>query len=358
MLSTLTLPVPTLRQLVVSGEACPLDLVNRWAQPGLTMLNVYGPTETTVNTTAAVLEKGKAVTIGRPLRGYDIYILDSDMRPVRRGEKGELFIAGPGLSRGYLNQPELTAQSFVEWTPPADEAGRHALRLYKAGDLVRWNEDGELEFFGRIDGQVKLRGFRIELSEIEAVLLEQPEITAAAVRVHEEDGLQSLAAYVLLADGATTLDRSSLLATLRDRLPVYMVPSTLDVLQSFPMLASGKVDRRNLPRPQEALVADGSTAADGELTPAEAKIAEVWALLLRVPKVGPEQDFFTDLGGHSLLAAQLVTALRKELGHSIPVREIYAHRTVRSLAARLGAETVQAARNPAEAPAAAPAVAP
>ena len=216
LLSTLTQNVPSLRQLVVSGEACPMDLVNRWARPGLTMLNVYGPTETTVNTTAAVLEAGKPVTIGRPLRGYDIYVLDADLRPVPEGEKGELFIGGPGLSRGYLNQPELTASSFIEWTPPAegrpgDAGAASTLRLYKAGDLVRWNEGGELEFFGRIDSQVKLRGYRVELSEIEAVLLEQPEITTATVRVYEDAGLQSLAAYVLLGDGAASLDRSQLL---------------------------------------------------------------------------------------------------------------------------------------------------
>ena len=194
LLSTLTQNVPSLRQLVVSGEACPMDLVNRWARPDLTMLNVYGPTETTVNTTAAVLDAGKPVTIGRPLRGYDIYVLDADLRPVPDGEKGELFIGGPGLSRGYLNQPELTTSSFIEWTPPAegrsgDADAAQTLRLYKAGDLVRWNEDGELEFFGRIDSQVKLRGYRVELSEIEAVLLEQPEITTATVRLYEDAGL-------------------------------------------------------------------------------------------------------------------------------------------------------------------------
>lgn len=337
LLSTLTQNVPSLRRLVVSGEACPVDLVNRWALPGLTMLNVYGPTETTVNTTAAVLQKGKPVTIGRPLRGYDIYILDAEMRPVAAGEKGELYIGGPGLSRGYLNQPDLSASSFIAWTPPA-EAGAYGagpLRLYKAGDLVRWNEDGELEFFGRVDSQIKLRGYRIELSEIEAVLLEQPEITAATVRVHEQADLQSLAAYAILAKGFASLDRSRILQTLRDRLPAYMVPAYLDVLESFPMLASGKVDRGRLPAPALPLVAE-SSASDTAMSPLEASIAAVWATQLRVPQVGPEQDFFTDLGGHSLVAAQLVSALRKDLGYSVPVRDIYAHRTVRSLAARIG----------------------
>ena len=337
LLSTLTQDVPSLRQLVVSGEACPTDLVNRWARPGLTMRNVYGPTETTVNTTAAVLEAGKPVTIGRPLRGYDIYVLDEDMRPVPAGEKGALFIGGPGLSRGYLHQPELTGASFIEWTPPAQSSLLEApksLRLYRAGDLVRWNETGELEFFGRIDSQVKLRGYRIELSEIEAVLLELPEVTSAAVRVHEDGGLHSLAAYVVLGNGATAIDRSHTLATLRDRLPVYMVPAYLDVLESFPMLASGKVERSRLPVPQQALVSE-SQGSPADLSPFEASIAQIWAQHLRIPSVGPHQDFFTDLGGHSLLAAQLVSLLRKGLGCKVPVRDIYTHRTVRSLAAHI-----------------------
>ncbi|MGE8944426.1 Pls/PosA family non-ribosomal peptide synthetase [Leptospira interrogans] len=352
LLSTLPHSIPSLRQLVVSGEACHIDLVNRWARPGLTMRNVYGPTEATVNTTASVLEKGKPVTIGRPLPGYDIYILDSEMKPVPRGEKGELYISSPGLSRGYLNQPDLTARTFIEWTPPAE--GRFIdigvapkIRLYKAGDLVRWNSDDELEFFGRVDSQVKLRGYRIELSEIEAVLVEQPEIAAAAVKVYEADGVQSLAAYVLKAEGAAAPDRTRLLTLLRDRLPAYMVPAYLDVLGEFPMLVSGKVDRGRLPAPVRALVAenDNDDAAVSQMSSAEARIAAVWAKLLKVEKVGPDQDFFTDLGGHSLLAAQLVTALRSELSISIPVRDIYAHPTVKRLALHAGmlADTIKPA---------------
>jgi len=339
MLSTLTHDVPTLRQLVVSGEACHPDLVNRWCRPGLTMRNVYGPTEATVNTTASVLERDKPVTIGRPLPGYGIHILDASMQPVPRGEKGELYVSGPGLSRGYLNQPDLTALAFVEWIPPGAEADEK-LRLYKTGDLVRWNEDNELEFFGRIDSQIKLRGFRIELSEIEAVLVDQPEINTAAVKVHEEDGTQSLAAYVVLADGADGLDRTRILGVLRDRLPSYMVPATLDVLEAFPMLSSGKVDRARLPAPTCALVSE-SDDADAEMSPFEARIAEVWAKQLGLPKIGPEQDFFTDLGGHSLVAAKLVTALRTELNLTIAVRDLYAHPTVRRLVAHSGESTAQ-----------------
>ncbi|MCV0370372.1 Pls/PosA family non-ribosomal peptide synthetase [Filomicrobium sp.] len=346
LLSTLTQNIPSLRQLVVSGEACPADLVNRWCRPGLTMRNVYGPTEATVNTTASVLEAGKPVTIGRPLPGYNLHILDSEMRPVPHGEKGELYVSGDGLSRGYLNQPELTGRAFISWAPPSDAvsdelATSQTLRLYKTGDQVRWNSDGELEFFGRIDSQVKLRGFRIELSEIEAILVEQSEITSSAVKVYDADGVQSLAAYVLLTEGAGALDRSHLLAILRDRLPTYMVPAYLDVLDKFPMLTSGKVDRNRLPAPTRALVTEDAST-DAEMSEFEERVAAVWAKLLKVPKVGPEQNFFTDLGGHSLLAAQLVTALRADLSVSVPVRDTYAHPTVRQLAAHIEKVSAQA----------------
>ena len=162
LLSTLTVDVPSLRQLVLSGEACPQELVARWSKPGRKILNVYGPTEATVNTTIAILEAGQPVTIGRPIEGYRALLLDEQMQPVRPGEKGELYIGGPSISRGYLKQPDLTGNSYV--------------RLYRTGDLVRVNEDGDLEFFGRIDSQIKICGYRVELSEIEAVLRDQPEI--------------------------------------------------------------------------------------------------------------------------------------------------------------------------------------
>lgn len=342
LLSTLPRDIASLRQLVVSGEACHIDLVNRWARPGRTMLNVYGPTEATVNTTAAILQKDVPVTIGRPLRGYDIHILDADLRPVPRGEKGELYIGGPGISRGYLNQPELTARSYIDWTPPAEPGDRATAtqRLYKAGDLVRWNDSDELEFFGRIDSQVKIRGFRVELSEIEAVLLEQPEISAAVVTVYEENNLQHLAAYVLRA-GSLEIDRARVLAVLRDRLPTYMVPAYLDELEAFPRLASGKVNRSQLPAPKHLLVNEGG-GATATMTPLEARVAAVWAKQLGLTSVGPEQNFFSDLGGHSLMAAGLANALRADLGVNVPVRDIYSYPTVRELAARLDDNALRA----------------
>ena len=324
MLSTMTDPVPCLRQLVVSGEACPPELVTRWARDGLLMLNVYGPTEATVNTTAAVCQAGKPVTIGRPLDGYMLHILDSEGRPVKDGEKGELFVSGVTLAMGYLKQAELTERAFR----PDKRFGR----LYKTGDLVRRNEEGEIEFFGRIDNQVKIRGFRVELSEIEAVLFEQPEVSNAAVILAELRGTPCLAAYITVKTGEAA-DRARIAEVLRSRLPRYMVPTFLEELPSFPLLASGKVDRKKLPEATTLLSQNG----DLELpeTELEKKVAASWCKTLSVNEVGVVQDFFLDLGGHSLLAAKLAAQLRDDAGINIPVRDIYNFPTIRKMAAHL-----------------------
>ncbi len=324
MLSTMTDPVPCLTQLVVSGEACPPELVSRWARDGLLMLNVYGPTEATVNTTAAVCVAGKPVTIGRPLDGYLLHILDSEGRPVKDGEKGELFVSGVTLAKGYLKQQELTDKAFR----PDKRYGR----LYKTGDLVRRNEEGEIEFFGRIDNQVKIRGFRVELSEIEAVLFEQAEISNAAVILAELRGTPCLAAYITVKDGETA-DRPRITEVLRSRLPRYMVPTFLEELPSFPLLASGKVDRKKLPEAKTLLAQTGDL--EQPETELEIKVAAAWCKTLSVNEVGVDQDFFLDLGGHSLLAAKLAAQLRDDAGINVPVRELYNFPTVRKLAAHL-----------------------
>ncbi|MGD9211323.1 MAG: amino acid adenylation domain-containing protein, partial [Desulfobacteraceae bacterium] len=220
-LSMINEDLPSVRLLVVSGEQCPPELVAKWARPGRRMLNVYGPTETTVNTTAAECSPEKPITIGRPLNGYDIHILDDNMQPVSKGKAGELYIGGIGVARGYLNQSELTAKQFV---PNPFNGDNPAQKLYRTGDLVRMTKQGELSFLGRIDSQVKIRGFRIELSEIESVIREHPSIHSAAVNVHQHDGLKELAAYAVLEDGHASLNRNDLLSLLRKRLPVYMIP--------------------------------------------------------------------------------------------------------------------------------------
>jgi non-ribosomal peptide synthetase-like protein len=331
LLSTMTRGISTLRLLVVSGEICSPELVNRWARPGLRMLNVYGPTEATVNTTYAECIAGQPVTIGRPLPGYHLYILDEAQRPVARGEKGELFVAGETLARGYFEQPALTAERFVRLphlVVPGDG------RLYRTGDLVRETERGELEFFGRIDTQVKIRGYRVELAEIESILLEDPSIQSASVSLVSRDGLQELAAYVVRRDADQPIDRSAILGQLETRLPPYMIPAHLDELPALPMLASGKVDRRRLPPPTCALV----RAAPKVVPPAseqEARVAAVWARTFGLPEVSVLADFFHDLGGHSLLAAQMVTQLRHETHLHVTIRDAYKFSTVRELAAHL-----------------------
>lgn len=343
LLATLPNELLLVRQLVVSGEACPPEIVNRWAQPCRTMLNVYGPTEATVNTTAAILEIGKDVTIGRPLPGYDLYILDKSLTPVIEGEKGELYIGGAGVSRCYMNQQELTDKTYINWKAAKGETAKmdepqQVLRLYKTGDLVRWNEDAELEFFGRIDSQVKLRGYRIELSEIEAVILEHEEISAATVKVSEVNGLKCLCAFVLLNKKQSDLNSTALLSLMRDKLPAYMIPNFLDILDKFPRVPSGKVNRAALPEPQKHLVSSLVDDSDSEQEPMsslEAELAAIWATQFGLSKVGPEQDYFTELGGHSLLAAQMVGNLYKKLDRKVSVRDLYMNPTVRKLAAAL-----------------------
>ncbi len=323
--------LPNVRLIIVSGEACPPELVRRWAAPFRRLLNVYGPTETTVNATVAECVPDQPVTIGKPLRGYETYVLDEALQPVPPGQPGELYIGGPGLARGYLNAPELTAKAFVPhpFAPPEDPQ-----RIYRTGDLVQWDDDGNLRFLGRIDGQVKIRGYRIELSEIESVLREDGQIYQAVVHVHETEGLKELAAYVVLHDPAVSFDRDCVLQRLRDRLPPYMVPSYLDVLPELPTLASGKVDRKRLPTPATSLVSSRRTIV-APRNEQDEQIVAVWEKLLQVSPLSIEEDFFLDLGGYSLLAAQAVTELRERFGMEIALADIYTHPTVTRLSDRL-----------------------
>ena len=329
LLWTIPEDVPTLRTVVLSGEVCPPELVDRWARPGLRLLNAYGPTEATVNTTVAECCPGRPVTIGRPLRGYGIHIVDDQLRAVPRGERGELFISGPTLARGYVHQPTLTCERFLEGSGIHEDH-----RVYRTGDLVRTTPDGELEFCGRLDSQVKLRGFRVELCEIEAVLREHPLVRAAAVRVVERDGLQQLAAGVVVEGRAEDLDRGQVLSLLEGRLPPYMVPGFLDVVPELPRTTSGKVDRNQLPAPQNPLVRTRGTHV-APRTHLEREIVAVWQEILGVPSISVTDDFFVDLGGYSLLAARMAAALRQRISRTVTVRDAYECPTVGALAERL-----------------------
>ncbi len=331
LLSTMEEDIPCLRLLNVGGEACPQDLVKRWWTPSRRVLNTYGPTEATVTATCSELLPDRPITIGVPLPNYGAWILDEDMREAQRGEEGQLYLSGPGLARGYLNRPDLTAERFVPNPFPAGAA--HA-QLYKTGDLASWSSDGEILFHGRIDGQVKFRGFRIELSEIENVLLEQEGIAGAVVALRERaPGVQALAGYIVPAIG-TQLDLTDIKARLRARLPHYMVPTTLDEITSIPVLTSGKTDRKSLPEPGAYRAARHKE----EMTPTEAALIACWERVFKHDGISLDADFFLDLGGHSLMAALAVSDLRKNPTFAgIAVSDIYAEPTIRGLAARLDA---------------------
>lgn len=319
--------VASLRLLILGGEACPAELVRRWWRPGRRVVNTYGPTEATVIATWAECHPERPVTIGKLLPNYSAQILDEQMQPVAAGVAGELCLGGIGLARGYLGRPELTSEKFVKL--PTD--GRGPQRFYRTGDLVRQNSDGEIEFLGRIDTQVKLRGFRVELGEIEAVLLDCPEIRAAVVTLQGDvQSIQQLVAYVVPRNNGA-VEWESLRAQLRQKLPAYMVPAIFETLDAMPTLPSGKVDRKALPTPKFQAPPKHETVPPGNS--AEKFLLSVWEKLFAPTPVSVLDDFFLDLGGHSLLAARMVSELRKHAQfQGISMLDVYRCPTIRSLA--------------------------
>ena len=318
--------VPTVRLLILGGETCPPDLVKRWWRPGRRVFNTYGPTEATVIATCAECRPDEPVTIGRPISNYLACILDEQLRPVQEGVAGELCLGGIGLARGYLGRPELTREKFI-YLGVSDQ------RLYRTGDLARWTPDGMLEFLGRIDTQVKIRGFRVELAEIEMVLMECPGVQAAAVALREDGPpAQQLVAYVV-PQPATRLDERAIRATLRERLPTYMVPALVETLPQLPTLASGKIDRKHLPAPR-ARPAQEQRGLVPPRTAGEKQMVAAWEKLFAPAPVSVQDDFFLDLGGHSLLVARMVSELRKNQPfQQLSVLDVYEHRTAEKLAA-------------------------
>jgi amino acid adenylation domain-containing protein len=321
---------------LVGGEPIDGELWNTLTQRSEGVFyNVYGPTESTVDATFARLSGAAEPHIGRPMENRQVYILDRYGQPVPIGVAGEIYIGGTGVARGYLNQPDLTAQRFLSDPFSADPQAR----MYKTGDLGRWRVDGTVEFLGRNDYQLKIRGFRIELGEIEAQLLEHSQVKEAVVLAREDEpGEKRLAAYVVpidLSGAGTTLSAEDLRAHLQTVLADYMVPSSFVILERLPLTSNGKVDRRALPRPElGAHVSDKYEPPQGEV---ENTLAVIWKELLHLERVGRQDNFFA-LGGHSLLATRVISRVRAGLQVELSVRALLDAPTVKQLSVRVEAE--------------------
>ncbi|GCE00305.1 non-ribosomal peptide synthetase [Embleya hyalina] len=327
------------------GEALPGPLAERIRARVARLWNVYGPTETTIWSAAHLVEHTPAPPgpdtpdpaappLGRPLLNTSLYVLDNRLAAVPIGVVGELYIGGLGLARGYAADPGRTAERLLP-DPFAAGAGRAGARMYRTGDLVRYRPDGRLDFLGRADQQIKIRGHRIEPGEIEARLLAHPDIARAAVRVHGEGLDRVLVGYLVRRAGHDDRDPGVLAREwLRGSLPEYLVPPLIVELDALPLTPNGKLDRRALPDPPSPRTNAAHVAPVGER---ERRIAEVWARVLDVERVGAHDDFFA-LGGHSLRAARLVAALREELAVEAPVRLVFDRPTVRGFAAALDPE--------------------
>lgn len=343
LLSSIESDVPSLRALLVGGEACPHSLVVRWSKPGRQILNTYGPTEATVTATMAYLTPDRPVTIGAPLPTYSIVIIDpTEAALTEPGELGEIGIAGIGVAEGYLNRPDLTEQKFIP--DFLDLPNNPSKRIYRTGDLGRINKEGEIEYRGRIDTQVKIRGYRIELGEIEAVLLDQPAIAQASVTTWEiEPGRVELVAYYASKVGSPPMSRSDIATELKRRLPDYMVPSYLEELDAIPMTVANKVDTRKLPKPTSLRLSMGQ-----EIVPPsnedEQFLTDALAEVLKFDVISVADHFFDDLGANSLLMARFCARVRtRKEWATASMRDIYLHPTVARLAVHLQATDEMAA---------------
>ncbi|XXF74928.1 amino acid adenylation domain-containing protein [Myxococcaceae bacterium GXIMD 01537] len=323
---------PALRLLLAAGEALPPEVVHTWARPGVQFVNAYGPTEVTIICTLGLCKQGEpgAPPIGRPALNLEGYVLDSHGALAPIGVPGELHLGGIGVARGYLHREELTREKFIPH--PFKPSGR----LYRSGDLVRWRKDGNLDYLGRIDHQVKLRGYRIELGEIEAVLATFPGVAKAVATVYSAGAAGGVKVLVAYAVPTGPVDLHALREYARTKLPEFMVPSEIILLEELPLNSSGKVDKKRLPPPRLEEPA-ARTVFVAPRTPTEQTLASLWEELLERRPIGAEDNFF-DLGGHSLLAAQVMSRVRRAFGVDVPLAAIFEQPTLAALASVIAAK--------------------
>jgi amino acid adenylation domain-containing protein len=334
-----TLPA-SVRLVIIGGEKALLERVRVWqrfAGESVRLVNSYGPTETTVVATMCDLRQHHGngllqnVSIGRPILNTTVFVLDELQRPVPIGVRGELYIGGAGVARGYLNRPELTAEKFVS-DPFSKDA---TAKLYRTGDVVRYSADGNIEFVGRVDNQIKIRGFRVELGEIEEALRNHPGVTDSVVVLFEDDaGDKRLVAYVVPAS-QSQLTLTELRNFLKAKLPSYMLPAALETIAALPLMPNGKIDRRALPEPQQVRP-ETCESFVAPRTLMEALLASAWCEALKLERVGVHDNFF-ELGGHSLLAARVVSNLRHSMKIELGMVDVLRSPTIAELAALLEA---------------------
>jgi acyl-CoA synthetase (AMP-forming)/AMP-acid ligase II len=346
-----------LSHILLGGEELPFSLVKQIQTLTTAKLhNMYGPTETTIWSTTTVISSSLAhVSLGYPIVNTQIYLLDAHLQPVPVGAAGEIYIGGEGLARGYLNQSALTAERFLP-NPFVGVSGQEPRtvptaslpcacpggRLYRTGDVARYHADGQLEYLGRRDQQVKLRGHRIELGEIEASLRAYPAIHEAVVVLREEDQ-ESLQKYLLaymVAEGEERPTQDDLSSHLRRQLPHYMVPASMVFLERLPLSPNGKIDRNALPIPDRSQFHENSELVPPQ-TPLQEQLAIIWAELLRLPQVGIHHNFF-ELGGHSLLATRLIARLQTIFQVELPLHRFFETPTIVGIAQAI--EQIQSER--------------
>jgi len=320
------------RVVSLGGEALPENIVTALRVYNVKIFNAYGPTECTVNAAIADLSDNQSLSIGKPLQNTQLYVLGQDLKLSPVGIGGELYIAGSGLARGYLNRPELTAERFVA-NPFADDS---TAKMYKTGDVVRWLDNGNLQFIGRADNQVKIRGFRVELGEIENLLLSHPQIEAAVVMTKALKNTQQLISYYTTVD-AKAIETDDLKAFLQQKLPDYMIPVALQHLEVLPVTPNGKVDKNTLKKRKIDLTnGQGYIAPESDI---EQQLAKIWEELLEIRQVGMNDNFF-DLGGHSLLVVQLTNRINKEIESAeLNVADIFKYPTMKRLLNHINVDT-------------------